>query len=438
MPPPPLAPFAHRSRRTWIYFIPVMMLVIIGLIFWSLDEAAPDVSDLKFEPLALSETDNAYVLLTRASEQSDQMLTLDSDDEELLTEMNSGETWDEDQVAEWLDALSPVWPLYEQAARTLRSQAPIPQSPEDTFPEIGRIRKLSQLSLLRARRSLRQNDPETAIAHALITMESGKRMTESRSSLITYLTGIAIKSSALPIIVESIRHPACSVHVIHDTLVRIASNRSPDEALTYAFRAELYFCEGALKIVETRGMASLGDRNDANPVMRLAPRIPLIYKGNKTRRIYAEFLREALRQVGGDAVSIKRYREQQNAHFKKFSYNPDNIIGRILLQIVTPTWGALIKTQTREQSRLSAHQALLAAMAYQHDHGKAPDSLDQLVPAYLDAVPQDYFTRAPIRYDAALGAIWSAGENNLMVSSPDQTAERNDIILWLQAGPAAE
>lgn len=352
--------------------------------------------------------------------------------------MNSGETWDEEQATEWLSSMASIWPLYVQAAHTRLSQAPIPKSPDDTFPELGRIRKLSQLSLLRARQSLRKNDPETAIAQSLITMEVGKRMTESRGSLITYLTGIAIKSSALPIVVEAARHPACSVNVMRATIVHIETNRSPDEALAYAFRAELYFFDGALKIAESRGLASLSGDDNTNTAMRLAPRIPLIYKGNKTRRIYAEFLREALSHVGDDATSLRRYREQQNTYYKKFSINPENIVGRILLQIVTPAWAGLIKAQTSDQSRLSAHQALIAALAYQRDYGKAPHSLDQLVPAYLNAVPQDYFSRAPIRYDATLGVIWSVGENNLTVSAPDQTAEHRDIILWLQAKPSPE
>jgi hypothetical protein len=380
MQPPPLPRSARRPDRSWRYLLLAFTLATGGFIFWCIDEPPPDVSDLQFEPLALTATDNAYVLLTRASEQADQKLVLDSDDEELLSEINTGEPWNEDKVAAWLSALEPVWPLYEQAARTPLSQAPIPKSPEDLFPEIGRIRQLSQLSLLRARRSLRQNDPETAIAQALITMEAGKRMTESRGSLITYLTGIAIKSSALPIIVEAARHPACPTSAIRESIVRIETNRSPDEALAYAFRAELYFGEGVFKIVESRGMASLRGNNDSNPAMRLVPRIPLIYKGNQTRRIHAEFLREALRQVGGDAASLKRYREQQRAYFKKRSYNPDNFVGRMLLHIVTPTATALVQSQIKDHSRLSAHQALIAALAYQRDHGKAPTRSTNLSP----------------------------------------------------------
>ncbi|MBC8039312.1 MAG: hypothetical protein H7Y06_02100 [Opitutaceae bacterium] len=438
MQPPPLPCSTRRPGRLWIYLLLAFTLATGGFIVWSLDEAPPDVSDLKFEPLALAETDNAYVLLTRAAEQAEQRLTLDPEDKTYLDEMSDGHAWDEDRVTKWLLALDPVWPLYEQAARTPLAQAPIAKSPEDIFPEIGRIRQLSQLSLLRARHSLRKNDPEAAVTQALITMEAGKRMTESRGSLITYLTGMAIKSFALPIIAEAARHPTCPANVIRDTVAHMESNRSPDESLAYALRAELYFCEGVLKIVETRGMSDLDGNYGSSAAMRLAPRIPLIYKGNKTRRIYAEFLREAIRQVGGNAASLRLYREQQNAYFKKRSYNPDNFVGRLILHIVTPTSASLVKSQLTEQSRISTHQALIAALAYQRERGKAPDSLDQLVPDYLSAVPQDYFTRAPIRYDATLGAIWFVGENNLTVSSPDQTAERRDIILWLQAKPTRE
>ncbi len=434
--PSPDQPSAHRSRRIWIYLLVIFTFAIGGLVAWSLDEAPPDVSDLKFEPLALADTDNAYILLARVAEQADRLLTLSPDDKKILDTLSDGQAWNDDRVDEWLRALESVWPHYEQAARTPRSQAPIHTSPEATSPEIGHIQRLSQLSLLRARQSLRKNNPEAAIAQALISTEAGKRIAESRGSIISYLTGTAIQHFSLSIITEAARHPGCPVSVMRDTIKRLDETRTSHEALAYAFRSELYFCEGVLKIVESGGPDTPENSYLNNPLLRLGPGIPLIYKGNKTRRIYADQLRDAIRHIGTDSKSLMLYREYVSAYYKRRSYNPDNMVGRMVLNIVTPTASALIKTHHTRLSWLSAHQALIAALVYERENGKAPDTLDQLVPAYLDAVPQDYFTRAPLRYDAALGAIWSAGENNLIVTSPDRESRARDIIVWIHPRPA--
>ncbi|MGQ9649354.1 MAG: hypothetical protein ACUVXJ_04525 [Phycisphaerae bacterium] len=57
---------------------------------------------------------------------------------------------------------------------------------------------------------------------------------------------------------------------------------------------------------------------------------------------------------------------------------------------------------------------VLAVAAYRNDHGRFPESLDELVPRYLEAVPMDPFTSQPLRYrlDTEEGyRLYSVGED---------------------------
>lgn len=77
-------------------------------------------------------------------------------------------------------------------------------------------------------------------------------------------------------------------------------------------------------------------------------------------------------------------------------YNP---ITWVVSQI--GTWRARTRAKTRDK-RVVAHLRLitteLALRCYQSDHGRAPNSLEQLVPKYLQRVPLDPFSGKPLVY----------------------------------------
>jgi hypothetical protein len=58
----------------------------------------------------------------------------------------------------------------------------------------------------------------------------------------------------------------------------------------------------------------------------------------------------------------------------------------------------LPESQARTQAELRCAVAAVACERYRKAHGRWPASLEDLVPAYLRAVPMDSFTRAPVRY----------------------------------------
>jgi hypothetical protein len=95
-----------------------------------------------------------------------------------------------------------------------------------------------------------------------------------------------------------------------------------------------------------------------------------------------------------------------------------------ILDLFVPTWTAAVRIVPNWDSfcrRIREHRALLravrvalAARAYSLDNaGKLPPDLGALVPKYLSVLPTDPFSKekAPLRYDAKRGLIWSIGRN---------------------------
>ncbi len=55
--------------------------------------------------------------------------------------------------------------------------------------------------------------------------------------------------------------------------------------------------------------------------------------------------------------------------------------------------------------------AALACKSYRAKHGKLPDSLDELVPEFLDEVPLDPYDGERLRWNAEKGYFWTKGRN---------------------------
>ena len=56
-------------------------------------------------------------------------------------------------------------------------------------------------------------------------------------------------------------------------------------------------------------------------------------------------------------------------------------------------------------------QLALALRAYTQANGGLPESLDALVPGYLEAIPLDRFDGAPLRYSKAKAVVYSIGDD---------------------------
>jgi hypothetical protein len=83
----------------------------------------------------------------------------------------------------------------------------------------------------------------------------------------------------------------------------------------------------------------------------------------------------------------------------------DNKGGMTIVELALMTGEAL--------ARARVATCVVAVARYQRDNGKPPASLEELVPNYIDAIPQDPFTGAKLVYkhDEASYMIYSAGRN---------------------------
>jgi hypothetical protein len=100
-----------------------------------------------------------------------------------------------------------------------------------------------------------------------------------------------------------------------------------------------------------------------------------------------------------------------------------NFAGRMIVRISTPNFARFDLKRCHADTKISLMQSLVALTAFRAETGDLPRSLDQLVPDYLPAVPEDRFDGKPLRYSAASGTVYSIGEDFKDDGAPEEASQ---------------
>jgi hypothetical protein len=134
----------------------------------------------------------------------------------------------------------------------------------------------------------------------------------------------------------------------------------------------------------------------------------------------------------GDAlshVSLSGAQLERLAAVVDRAYHPDALARTFIFeQFLYPETDPFSSAQSiylidaRSRAQLLVCKTALAVERYRQVHGAAPGTLDQLVPAFLAAVPADPMDGAPLRYanGAVLFAVFSVGEDGMVPADPLQ------------------
>ena len=73
----------------------------------------------------------------------------------------------------------------------------------------------------------------------------------------------------------------------------------------------------------------------------------------------------------------------------------------------------VLESADRHETSWAAARAILAVLAHRAEKGALPESLQALVPEYLEAVPIDPFDGKELRYSAAKQMVYSVGADGV-------------------------
>jgi hypothetical protein len=275
----------------------------------------------------------------------------------------------------------------------------------------GAARNLAELALLKAFVLRHRGETGQAIDQLLRVVKYGHMLQNSRGPLIQYLVALGIKERAL----NACRRWLESASLPPERLVTYAEklgrySEDPD-AVKNALRIEY---QSFRQYVNRWTDVRLWEDEDVelrNRVFWGTMMCRFWFKPNETKRLAARITRSYIENVPRPYVEMQMAQPPDYKEISERLATPDNPLGEAMYRMLMPSFERFLRIYCRGQFQVRALRAMFAMKAYHAEQGRLPESLEALVPDYLDEVPRDPFDGKQLRYSREKKIIYTVGKD---------------------------
>jgi hypothetical protein len=390
-------------RKTAIILGIVLVLAVTTVgVFRLLRSTQQTFNDTDLRPTRaqLAIGSNGFPLLLEAGK----LLAVTELEESALSELRTGSSWDEGQARDFLKANEASLTTMRRAWLCPHLQVDAITNFDAEFPYLREWRKLTCLTLIEARSSFHGGNETEAFDMAMEVVRFGHRIEESGGGILHYLVGSAIKSQGL----ESLRRFADDTRLPADKLQSVTRQLKDFEANQDGLRE-------ALK-VEYATQADMFDGFPSNVVTNssglpiAAP--PFVYSATRSKAELAAQIRLTIAAMTNCyAIGMKAIPTAKTNVSPIWLLLRGNAVGTILNEMSLSSREKILARKCRENASLRATRTVLALRAFQMTNGRNPQSLEELLPDFLEAIPLDDYDGKPLRYSPSLKVVHSVGDN---------------------------
>lgn len=415
---------ALAGRVGWAYYqVTIERNAVAQIPVWH-DIAPIDDSDLRLEKVVVADSDNAYFDLIKI----DKVIYWPKEKSQIINDMVAGKTWDAQLAQELISKNTEAFKYFTEASLKPKFQDityadPVNIAPDAPLLPLNSSRNMALLSAVRSLSFAKQGKDKEAMEEAMRSVSIGQKMQDSQGALIQYLVAVAMKGIGLRTTEKVLSTSKFKTSELQKYSQQIDKYYKNEEGLILALKAEHYFIFSALDLM-TLDLVG-GNKEAAGFVNELAAtynpdlgnildKFPGIYyfEPNKTKLLYAEYFRSQIDDANRlcwdmHGSNIKELDTSSFENLKKV----ENAIGIILRDVTSKSMSNLHNKKCQEDALVGATQTLFALKAFKNDTKKYPDTLDELVPKYLDVVPTDPFDGKQLKYSAEKRIVYSVGED---------------------------
>ncbi len=435
----------HWPAAIWVFLIVLGLMTSPFVIRAFMLAGIPDMPE-RFDEVAYSTwdvpaADDAFTYYREAAALHQQIVTeLRSggrtevrEPEDSLAVLKQGWTEATEPTKQWLDLHQESLAVWRRGTEKDRGLNLLPSKLSYTtiLNLIQDQRTFARLAMLQESRAI--NDGELAEAHqwTRAAFRCGGH-TSHRGCLIQGLVGVAIHAISSQGHAHWAEQPGVTTEQLQQALVEVQSDGKLYESLSNTLKSEYLSTRNSL---QSRDWANLiapvntgGLKNIAGPrAMRLLYWV--VGEPEVSIRVFRQILANQLPEI--DRPIDLRRKMVGSGTTMLFEPDPsisqpsgqlepariDRAIKRsALTRMLLPSLAQIDSAFLARRGRQAALEALLAAQAYRRDHGEFPESLAQLVPNYLAAIPVDPCDPAggPLLYrrdEPTRAVIWSMGDD---------------------------
>jgi len=289
-------------------------------------------------------------------------------------------------------------------------------------------RRLASLVLLSSEVALQRGDVPAAMQEADKAVELGMRLAGSRRSIVMYFVGVAVMDMSLQQVREVSASPAVSANILRGQMSALPSPDAIKHALLECVEGEFRLFVAMLRDLGSfRSVSRASEGGFPGWTLALQRGLPF-FKVNMSVNLLGDQMLATFECLDdwqparpGIARSQAIYHDLdsviQEMGWLHFLRNP---IGDLLTSMLFVASQPMLDTHFRLVAEVQLTGAALALRCYHLEHGRLPESLEELAPAYLDEVPVDPFTERLFVYEP------KAHPPRILSVGPDQTRDAPD------------
>ena len=387
-------------KKVAVFSSLLMGLAIAGAWYVLRDESPPADAHLRSYRRSVKEEENGFRLVDLKEQD------VWSDGEEPVLEWHAAKL-DRARAAELVEKNAPLIERIDRCLELPEFQVDI-TSFRGPYHYLSAWTRLAQVIAIRARLHLESRRPVDAFEDALRILRLAWRVQRSQGTSLVYLVGTGLESNGLELLLYIAVQGSIPAERMRSSISLLGDSLSASSWLQDALRAEY--------AVLSKAFDDLGDGELPDVALGCGSgmyswlfRRPF-FKPNRTKRHLSEEF-----DLLVASANVPR-RERAPLDYKKYDVEKTwsrllrGGTGDLLLATILVACESVFARMDATRFQRDAMRAVLALRLARAETGVLPESLDELVPRYLSAVPLDADGKK-LRYSASKQIIYSIGSD---------------------------
>ena len=427
-----------RSRIIISVLIAAALTVGIYCYIMSRDIAPPDVSDLELEYLDIPHDQNAFTYIDQAGilwEPIRRGMTVPN----IVTPIYK---YDPVEMEKLMTSSRIVFEKLDRGLEYEHLQFPRITSFDADLPYLSSFVDLARMQLNRSLHLFKQGREKEAFDVLIDTVRFGSMMERGKGCFNNFLAGMNAKHMALQRLRELLPETTLGTETLRPYIEKLEPYYEDGESLEHAIKLEFHIWSAVIDELRD-GKRPYSDVLTVPPRKML--RMPYSFKPNETRKMLADDCRRSM-------ANLKR--PSNEFEYSKFApaycniagvsiYRGRNWVGRHLCYVVMPACERCVIKIRRSNVSIVGTQLLIALRCYKIDNNDLPETLEEIVPEYIDKLPDINYDGKPLRYSKEKKIIYSVGDDMRHLVGPtieeiEEQDNRRSLrpFLWDEGKPA--
>jgi len=386
--------------------------VLRGLYQWaSRDIPPPDDSEFLVERPVVAPEDNAYTYFLQATN-----FFYSPTNCTLISDYLAGKPVEEAEIRELVEKNGECLALLKRGTECSICLMPLMEDFLTLTPYISPWLGMGRILLVKSRQARLEGRYTESVDSCAVGIRFGYLIQKDASCLIVHLVGVALLEMYISQIEDLVWDPGVPTEDLARLATILDEIGSLDDGLTVAMKAEYHYTTSIIDFLQKHAdqaqiAAWLGEENSLpNALLKRMRGSSYFFQPNRTKQRFADFYRHVIQDIPR-VYSEMAFPEIPEESVGFWHMLRPNGVAYILQAILEPATETVLKNKCEKESTVSGTRLVVACNRFEREEGRWPESLQELVPEYLDAVPVDPFDGELFRYSPEKSIVYSVGRN---------------------------